>query len=137
MPECFRLNLYARVAVLRTILHTRPRVQRAPGIPCSLFFERDKAQANLGYIVPRERGFASDARHRHCERSEAIHGAACRKMDCFVADAPRNDVEGAGHDNQICLTPANTPLSPQKKIAMLIAKPVDQRIERSAGRLPR
>jgi hypothetical protein len=26
---------------------------------------------------------------RHCERSEAIHGAA--KMDCFVAFAPRKD----------------------------------------------
>jgi len=22
---------------------------------------------------------------RHCERSEAIHAAACRAMDCFVA----------------------------------------------------
>src|SRR5688500_6524547 len=25
---------------------------------------------------------------RHCERSEAIHSAACREMDCFVACAP-------------------------------------------------
>ena len=31
----FRLYLYARVRFLRT-LHTRPRVQRAPGIPCAL-----------------------------------------------------------------------------------------------------
>ena len=30
---------------------------------------------------------------RHCERSEAIHLAACGGMDCFVASAPRNDVE--------------------------------------------
>jgi hypothetical protein len=28
---------------------------------------------------------------RHCERSEAIHGAASGEMDCFVASAPRND----------------------------------------------
>jgi hypothetical protein len=28
--------LYARVR-LTTLLHTRPRVQRAPGIPCALF----------------------------------------------------------------------------------------------------
>src|SRR6202000_2128811 len=28
---------------------------------------------------------------RHCERSEAIHEPACGAMDCFVADAPRND----------------------------------------------
>jgi hypothetical protein len=35
------------------------------------------------------------ANSRHCERSEAIHGAANaeRRMDCFVASAPRNDVE--------------------------------------------
>jgi hypothetical protein len=26
--------------------------------------------------------------HRHCERSEAIHGAACGEMDCFVASLP-------------------------------------------------
>jgi hypothetical protein len=31
---------------------------------------------------------------RHCERSEAIHLAACRDMDCFVAKAPRNDGVG-------------------------------------------
>src|SRR5882757_8904183 len=30
------LNLYARVRILRTKLHTRPRVQRAPGLPCAL-----------------------------------------------------------------------------------------------------
>src|SRR3984893_10085553 len=29
--------------------------------------------------------------HRHCERSEAIHEAACDAVDCFVASAPRND----------------------------------------------
>src|SRR5260370_22285999 len=28
---------------------------------------------------------------RHCERSEAIHITACGGMDCFVANAPRND----------------------------------------------
>ena len=31
----FRLYLYARVRFLRTV-HTRPRVQHAPGIPYSL-----------------------------------------------------------------------------------------------------
>src|SRR6266702_4402239 len=30
------LNLYARVRIPRTNLHTRPRVQRAPGFPCAL-----------------------------------------------------------------------------------------------------
>jgi hypothetical protein len=31
-----RLYLYARVRILMHTLHTRPRVQQAPGIPCSL-----------------------------------------------------------------------------------------------------
>jgi hypothetical protein len=32
----FPLNLYARVRFYSCILHTRPRVQRAPGFPCAL-----------------------------------------------------------------------------------------------------
>jgi hypothetical protein len=31
------LNLYARVRVFVHVLHTRPRVQRAPGFPCALY----------------------------------------------------------------------------------------------------
>jgi hypothetical protein len=34
-----RLYLYARVRILSHLLHTRPRVRQAPGIPCSLSFE--------------------------------------------------------------------------------------------------
>src|ERR1700685_4679915 len=38
--------------------------------------------------------FSNSQYSRHCERSEAIHGAAKQvRMDCFVAYAPRNDVE--------------------------------------------
>ena len=33
------LNLYARVRVFVHVLHTRPRVQRAPGIPRALCLE--------------------------------------------------------------------------------------------------
>jgi hypothetical protein len=41
--------------------------------------------------VPRlTRGIASAI--RHCERSEAIHSSN-GKMDCFVANAPRNDAD--------------------------------------------
>jgi hypothetical protein len=32
------LNLYARVRISLCSLHTRPRVQRAPGLPCALCF---------------------------------------------------------------------------------------------------
>ena len=34
-----RLYLYARVRISSCTLHTRPRVQQAPGIPCSLSLE--------------------------------------------------------------------------------------------------
>ena len=32
------LDLYARVRILTALLHTRPRVQRASGLPCALLF---------------------------------------------------------------------------------------------------
>jgi len=40
-------------------LHTRPRVQRAPGFPCALFFQRAAIDAKLGRIAPRECGRTS------------------------------------------------------------------------------
>jgi hypothetical protein len=35
-------------------LHTRPRVQRAPGLPCALIPERASGQVQLGRVAPRE-----------------------------------------------------------------------------------
>src|SRR3979490_2460103 len=41
-------------------LHTRPRVQRAPGFPCApVFFSRGAIHAKLGRIAPRECGRTS------------------------------------------------------------------------------
>ena len=56
MPECSDCTCMLVCAFLCAHLHTRPRVQQAPGIPCSLCCWRDKVHANLGRIVPRERG---------------------------------------------------------------------------------
>ena len=47
------LNLYARVRFFYP-LHTRPRVQRASGIPCALVFRGAEVFGNLGRVVPRE-----------------------------------------------------------------------------------
>ena len=55
------LDLYARVRTFLCTLHTRPRVQRAPGFPCALCFRGREITANLGRIAPRERGFASSS----------------------------------------------------------------------------
>ena len=56
------LNLYARVRISLCILHTRPRVQRAPGIPCALPF-RGRALSRLGRIAPRDCGVMSSMKH--------------------------------------------------------------------------
>ena len=68
-----------------SILHTRPRVQRASGIPCSLPLEGQR-NASLGQSC-RENADAysavwdvnSIATSRHCERSEAIHARQAKK----------------------------------------------------------
>src|SRR5262245_15143596 len=39
MPDCSDCTCMLVCASLRALLHTRPRVQQAPGIPCSLRFE--------------------------------------------------------------------------------------------------
>src|SRR6187402_297825 len=94
----FSAALYARVQPFCTISHTRPRVQRASGIPCSLLFEGQR-NAKLGQIVPRERGRVSELlkieshlSQRHCERSEAIHLTTQRKNG--LLRCARNDVDG-------------------------------------------
>ena len=49
--------LYARVRVPMRKLHTRPRVQRAPGFPCALAFRGGrKFKQSSGAFQPRERG---------------------------------------------------------------------------------
>jgi hypothetical protein len=62
--ECRMLSaaLYARVR-LHTLLHTRPRVQRAPGIPCALFIPARLIFEHLGRIAPRDRGVVFSASH--------------------------------------------------------------------------
>ena len=37
-PECSRFTCMLVCAVLCASMHTRPRVQRAPGLPCALWF---------------------------------------------------------------------------------------------------
>src|SRR6266702_4896487 len=74
-------------------LHTRPRVQRAPGIPCALYLSRARGfLAKLGPIRPRDREvmFGTGA--------TSLRGALATKqsilslrgeMDCFAY--ARND----------------------------------------------
>ncbi len=49
------LDLYARVRIFLCNLHTRPRVQRAPGFPRALCFQGREINASLGRVAPRDR----------------------------------------------------------------------------------
>jgi len=50
---CSPLDLYARVRTSLCILHTRPRVQRAPGLPCALVISGDTSRRiNSGRASP-------------------------------------------------------------------------------------
>ena len=60
------LNLYARVRFSLCSLHTRPRVQRAPGFPCSLF-------GGECFCKPRAN---HAARRRRCILNELDHSLA-------------------------------------------------------------
>jgi hypothetical protein len=54
MPDCSVCTCMLVCVSFCASLHARPRVQQAPGIPCSLS-SRDKVHANLGRIAPRDR----------------------------------------------------------------------------------
>src|ERR1700704_2724143 len=77
MPECSGCTCMLVCASLHT-LHTRPRVQQAPGIPCSPCFVRER-----NFHKPRAPCAARmrNCIRRHCERSEAIHGAEKKKNE--------------------------------------------------------
>ena len=58
MPDDCGVPLVANACAF--LLHRRPRVQRAPGIPCALgFFRWAFVFAQLGRNVPRESGLIS------------------------------------------------------------------------------
>src|SRR3981189_1235878 len=82
----FSAALYARVRTFLCTLHTRSRVQRASGIPCSLVFGRAKISSNHSGAMRREivdlrlmpdTVIASEAKQSIARRQE--------RMDCFVA----------------------------------------------------
>jgi hypothetical protein len=53
-------------------MHMRPRVQRAPGLPCALFFLGAELFANLGRRASREREgvFAAGSPHERSDMRE-------------------------------------------------------------------
>ncbi len=78
-----------------TTSHTRPRVQRASGIPCSLV--RGRTIAKLGQIVPRERG-GTFSRHQPRRRvTPWSRDGGVQPGGCGVLDRP---VE-PGHDSLV------------------------------------
>ena len=62
VPDCSVCTCFSRVRSSH-YLHTRPRVQNAPGIPCTLLF-RGEADAKPGRNAPRERGMMPSPRRK-------------------------------------------------------------------------
>ena len=53
-PDALRFTCMLVCAFPRASMHTRPRVRRAPGLPCALCLKRANVIANLGHTVSRE-----------------------------------------------------------------------------------
>ena len=71
---------------MRNSWHTRPRVQRAPGIPCALCFERDNEFAKLGRNAPRE-----------CELMSTRHPEVrALRCTCTAGRASKDESAAAG-----------------------------------------
>src|SRR6185312_4572866 len=71
-PGCFRRTCMLVCTFCFAQQHTRPRVRRAPGLPCALMI-RGQTKCK-----PRAKTCRENATpyQRHCERSEAIHALA-------------------------------------------------------------
>jgi hypothetical protein len=66
MPDDCGVPLVADACAF--LLHRRPRVQRASGIPCALGFSMGMFFAQLGRHVPRGSGLTTG--RRHCEERQ-------------------------------------------------------------------
>src|SRR5690349_4086312 len=67
-------------------LHTRPRMQRASGIPCALWISGRDTFGQTSGGSRRENAEVRLMDTRHCERSEAIQKSfRGNRLDCFVA----------------------------------------------------
>jgi hypothetical protein len=64
------------------ILHARLRAQRAPGIPCALWFEGKEILANLERITLRDRGRLSPT----LSENESLHGVQLKQPLEFHSD---------------------------------------------------
>src|SRR6476469_5396653 len=89
------LDLYARVRVLCAQLHTRPRVQRAPGLPCALCY--DGGQRSTQPSGDQRREIAKlypPVIAREAKQSIARHS---ERRDCFASLAMTGLIAGFMH----------------------------------------
>src|SRR4051812_17828486 len=112
------------VCVFFAILHARRPVQRAPGIPCALYSQSGETIfANLGQIMPRDRGVMTSLREatltviasqRVAPNARPMTGSAeqsigqRRKNGLLRRFAPRNDglyADAARRDSSRRATP--------------------------------
>ena len=85
MSDCLRCPVCSCAHFLCT-LHTRPRVQRASGIPCALYFRGRKISSKpRAQCAARTRSRVLSVIASEAKQSIARHNES---MDCFVAYAP-------------------------------------------------
>jgi hypothetical protein len=82
------LHLYARVPPTSTLLHTRPRVQRAPGFPCALLIVRVK-------VIFRQTSGELAARSR-THVGTSLRGALATKQSSFLLNPSSGCFKKAG-----------------------------------------
>ena len=83
-----QLYLYARVRFLCAYLHTRPRVQQAPGIPCALFFEGRTFRQTSGAMRRENADTHSTVIVREGGRSSIPEAAVMESISRGVLDTP-------------------------------------------------
>src|SRR4029453_12279897 len=82
-------NLYARVRFCHVHWHARPRVRRAPGLPCALLSSGGQRNVKTSGETCRE---IAKACPRHCERSDPIHASLpCLPLRARWIASPSSD----------------------------------------------
>src|SRR4051812_42663073 len=87
MSDCLRCPVCSCAHFLCT-LHTRPRVQRASGIPCALCFQRGKFPEKLARNARRDGEVMCSVIASEAKQSISPHEG---RMDCFASLAMTAD----------------------------------------------
>jgi hypothetical protein len=147
MPECSGCTCMLVCAFLCTHCTRDRGCSKHPAFPAPSVLRERNFSKPRAQVAPRERGFMSNAKRRHCERSEAIHSFVMPSHG--LLRFARNDVDRpqrtgcpafAGHDDLWLLsnqktTPPASPISWRSRAGPSARSPgscADRRCSRQA-----